>query len=219
MNLIVIGPQASGKGTQASLLKEKLGLFHLSTGVALREASKNKTDLGKRIKKYLEAGKLVPDEILEKVVGKLLTKGNLKKGIIFDGTPRVENQLFVLEEMLAQKKASIDRVIYIKLNKEKVLKRLSGRVVCDDCGKNYNLLTLPPKKEGICDHCEGRLKRRDDESPVAIKERLSIYQKDTLPILDLFRQKGILEEVNGERPIEVIFEDIMGRLKRAGLAK
>jgi adenylate kinase len=159
---------------------------------------------------------LVPEEITTKVVASFLDN-NLKNGIIFDGYPRTKEQLEILKGMLKKRQASIDKVFFIDISEKEIKKRLSGRLVCPKCGESYNILTEPSQKEGLCDLCRVKLVRRKDENPKAIKKRLSVYQKETYPLLEIYRQMGILEEVNGERPIEVIFEDILSRLKKAAL--
>lgn len=217
MILLITGPQASGKGTQAELLSAKLDLVHLSTGQVLREAIDADGSLGELIKGYVDKGALVPDSIIMMFLSTYLTPENLAKGIIFDGFPRIEPQLNLLEETLAEKKAKIDRVIFIDLSEQVVLDRLMGRLICDKCGANFNLKTLPPKEPGICDRCGGKLIRRSDEGSEAIKNRLKIYEQNTRPLFKIYKERGILEKLDGDRSIEVIFEDIIARLKKAGL--
>ncbi len=219
MNLIIIGPQASGKGTQAVLLEQKLGLFRFAMGEVFRQMATEETKLGNKVKEYINQGILVPEWITLKVVEGYLSEGNIEKGIIFDGYPRTDKQLKALIEVLKKKNSKIDVVLYIKVVNKEVLRRLSGRLVCSKCGENFNILTKLPKKEETCDICQGKLIRRDDETPQVIQERLRNYYKETEPLLESYRKMGILEEVNGERPIEVIFEDVLGRLKKLGLVK
>jgi len=220
MILVITGPQASGKGTQADLLAERLGLVHLSTGVELRKLSQENSPLGRKVAEYVnQKGALVPDGILTKVVKNFLNRNNLKKGIIIDGTPRIEKQLYVLEGLLNNKGAKIDRALYLYISQKEVLKRLGGRLVCPKCARNYHLTTNPPKKKNICDFCAVKLAKREDENPKAIKNRLAIYQKKTKPILKIYQKRGILEKIDGERPIEVIYEDVVERLKKAGLIR
>ncbi len=219
MNLIFLGPQGCGKGTQADILAEKLGLFHVSTGAALREAAAKDDAFGREIAALMSHGKLVSDEAIVKVVGSQLTPERFKQGIIFDGTPRLLPQVGLLDRLLAENNAVIDRVFFLNISEKETFRRLSGRVVCANCGQNFNLLTKPPAKEGFCDICAGPLQVRADETPTAISERLAIYHSQTLPVLDVYRQRGILEEVDGERSIEIIAADIFSRLEGLGLIK
>lgn len=220
MNLIITGPQASGKGTQAVLLEKRLGMFRLSMGEIFRQMASEKSDLGGKIDEYInKKGVLVPEWISLKVAEKYLSAKNLKKGIIFDGYPRTKKQLEVLIEVLKKKNSEIDVVFYVKVSNEEVLRRLSGRLVCSKCGENFNVLTNYPRKSGICDICEGKLVRRQDETTNGIKKRLEWYHNEVEPLLKLYQRMGILEEVDGEKPIEVIFEDVLARLKNLGLIK
>ncbi len=212
MNLIILGPQGSGKGTQASLLVEKKNLFHLETGKILRGLASQKTTLGEKIADFQKQGKLVPNEITIEAMGSFLTEENFKKGILFDGFPRNLAQTELLEKELIRFQAVIDKVIYLNISSEESLRRLMGRRFCPKCHRGYNLVTVPPKNGELCDDCGIQLVARADENEEAIKERLSAYQKETAPLIDYYRQKNILLEVNGERPIDVIHQEILDKL-------
>ncbi|MBN1262953.1 MAG: nucleoside monophosphate kinase [Candidatus Pacebacteria bacterium] len=218
MNLIIAGPQASGKGVQADFLKEKLGLVHFSIGQALRKLAKQKSSLGKQVDYIINTkGLLVPEKITTGVVRKALSERNLSRGIVFDGYPRTQEQVGILDQLLKEKNTSINRAFFLVVGQEEIKKRLLGRVVCVSCGANYNIYTQPPLENGKCDKCQSVLEKRSDESAEAINNRYTIYQQETVPVINLYRQKGILEEVDGNPPPEVVFETIFQRLKKAGL--
>lgn len=202
MKILIIGPQGSGKSTQANLLADKLGIFYLSTGDASRRIAKEDTPLGRRVKKLLESGQLVDDQTILQMVERALQG---KKSFVAEGFPR---NLFQAKKF----KKGFDQVFHLKISNKEIIKRLRARRVCPNCLANFNLLTTPPKKKGICDHCGGKLVQREDDKEEAIKRRLAIYQKKTKPLLDFYRKQGILEEIDGERPIGVILEDILNRL-------
>jgi adenylate kinase len=214
MNLIILGPQASGKGTQAQLLAKKMNLFLLEMGDACRELAAQKTPLGQEVANFINQGKLVPDGVIIKILRDFLNEKNLKKGVLFDGFPRKLEQAKILENELKKWQSRIDRVIFLKVSLKESLRRLSGRRVCPRCDRNYNLRTMPPKKAGICDQCGAPLIVRADETEKAIKQRLALYQQETLPVIEYYRRKGILLEVDGERAIELIHEDILKKLKK-----
>ena len=205
MKILLIGPQGSGKSTQAKLLAKELGVLYLSTGEIFRQMAKAPTPLGKKIKKILNQGLLVDDETTIKIVKKFLTKPEFKHGFVAEGFPRNLTQAKKLKKVF-------DKVFYLTVNQKEIMKRLTARRVCQDCQADFNLLTKPPKKEGICDYCGGKLIQREDDTEEAIKQRLAIYHELTKSVLDFYRRQGILEEVDGERPLAVILEDILSRL-------
>jgi adenylate kinase len=185
----MLGPQGSGKGTYASRLSPILGVPHISTGEIFRENIANKTSLGKKVEKFLNSGILVPDDITMEVVKERLKKQDCKNGFIFDGFPRTIKQAEELEKI-----TSLDVVICIVAPEWILLERLSSRVLCEKCGKIYNLKTLKPKKEGICDYCGGKLIQREDETPESIKVRLKEYERGTKPLIKFYEKKGILKK-------------------------
>jgi adenylate kinase len=202
MNLILIGPQASGKGTYAAKINAKYHIPSISMGYILRNLKDE--ELRKEIdEKYLSKGMLVPDELTVKILKEKLEEDDYKKGFILDGFPRTLNQAKLLDNLV-----KIDLVIYITLSYETIVKRLSGRRQCSKCGAIYNINTNPPQKEGICDKCGGKLYIRDDDKPEAIKKRIDIFEKETKKVIEFYKEKGILEEVDGEPGIEEVFSEI-----------
>jgi adenylate kinase len=202
MNLIFIGPQASGKGTQAKIVAEKLGLVHISTGDLVRGA---KGELKQEIDKYVNRGTLVPDELIIKILKERISQPDAEKGFILDGFPRNLAQAKALKEMIR-----VDKIIEISISDEEAVRRLSGRVNCPQCGAIFNTITNPPKKEMICDVCGERLMKRADDEENAIRARLEIYHNETEPIL----KEHPSIRIDGTNSIEKVNEDILNELEK-----
>lgn len=203
MNIIFVGIQGSGKGTQASVIAKELGLAHISTGDLFRGA---KGELGQKLKEIMDAGQLVPNELTLQILKERMIQDDCENGIILDGFPRNLEQAQDLE-----KEIKIDKVIEIKISDDESMKRLSGRISCENCKANYNILTTPkPAQEGICDKCGGKLIQRADDTPIAIQKRIDAYHEQTEPILEFYKEKLI--EINGEQKIENVKKDILETL-------
>lgn len=215
MNLVLIGPQGSGKGTQAEFLVKKFGLVYFSPGEVLRDLVKKPTPLARKIDEIMnKQGKLIPDDLMLHVMDAFLAKKDLSKGILFDGYPRNLIQAKMLDDWLTKKELKINRAVYLFISRRESIRRLGSRLECPRCEAVFNILTKPPKKDKICDSCGAELIRRTDDKPAAIAKRLATYYKETAPLIDFYKKRGILEEIDGERPIEVIFEDILERLQK-----
>jgi adenylate kinase len=213
MNIIILGVPGSGKGTQVERLAERFGLYSLQSGDLSREWAKK----DKRIKKIVQSGELIPEkEMTEYVLKHLEQNASSREDIIFEGWPRFVTQYQDLENWLSKRGQKINAVIFLDIKKDTVVKRLSFRRICSKCGETYNLITDSPSTKGKC-QCGEKLIRRKDDSPKSIKTRFEFYRNNTGKLVDFLRKKGQLIEVDGERPIEVIFEDILKRLKKAGL--
>lgn len=209
MNIIIFGPQGSGKGTQAELLAKKLNLFYFESGKFLREVAKTDPSIDERINKK---GELVPDEETFLLVSKFWEeKVPDGQNMIIDGYPRSVRQLELFEEWLKERGSKIDKAILLEVSRGTSTKRLSARRTCEKCGKVYNLITNPPPKDGC--PCGGELIQREDDKPEQIEKRLSKYDEMTKPMIGILEKQGILERVDGERKIEVISEDIISRLE------
>lgn len=213
MNIIMLGPPGAGKGTQAQMLAEKYGIPQISTGDMLRAAVAEGTELGKKAKEYMDKGQLVPDEVVIGIVKERLSKPDCEKGFILDGFPRTVAQAEALDKMLAEMGKKIDYVINIVVPDEEILKRLTGRRTCRKCGAMYHVIYNPPKVEGVCDKCGGELYQRDDDKEETIKNRLSVYHSQTAPLIEYYRKKGVLVDIDGTKDIKSIFEDICAVLE------
>jgi len=198
MRVILLGPPGAGKGTQAELFVETWGLEHISSGDIFRKHIKEKTQLGLKIKEYVDSGGLVPDDIVVEVVVQKINELGKEKGFILDGFPRTLNQAKILDEQLSRLGIDIDKVFYLDATEEIIVKRLSGRRICKECGTGYHLVNLPPKKTGICDRCGGQLYQRPDDMSATIQNRLHVYEQQTAELIEYYRQKGILATVNSD---------------------
>jgi len=207
MRLIFLGGPGSGKGTQAKKLVEKFGFAHISTGDLLRQAMKEGTELGKTAKKYVDAGDLVPDDVILGMIREKLNE--IDGGFIFDGFPRTLEQARGLEGILSELNMDIDKVVNLKVNDDLIVERLGARRMCKTCGFEYNLKTRPPKKEGICDLDGGKLYQRSDDNEETIKNRLTLYHDKTQPIEDFYRQSGKLVDIDGSGSFDDVFNSIV----------
>ena len=209
-NIILIAPQAAGKGTQSALIEEKYKIPHISTGELLRASRSEETEIGRTIIECQDKGILVPQEIVDDVLESRLVEEDCKEGFILDGYPRNLTQANSIDNFLKKINHEINYVIYLNVSREEVLKRITGRRMCENCGANYNInyIEQSPKKEGICDKCNGNLIQRSDDTEESIFQRLEIYYNDTLPLLDIYKERNILHEIDGTRSVEDVFEDI-----------
>jgi len=210
MNLILLGPPGAGKGTQAKILTRKFGIPQISTGDILRGAVKEQTPMGIKAKEYMDAGALVPDEVVVGIVEERLAKSDCSDGFILDGFPRTVVQADALKKTLAGLHKKIEHVISIVVDKEELLGRITGRRTCRLCGKGYNLAFDPPKHDGRCDECEGELFQRDDDSEETMRHRLDVYEQQTAPLIDYYAHESLLRTVSGTGSIEAIQENILG---------
>lgn len=213
MLVIMLGPPGSGKGTQAAQLAEKKGMAHLSTGDVLRNAVKEGTDLGLKAKSYMEAGDLVPDDLILGLIKERLQNGG--SGFLFDGFPRTIPQAEGLDKMLSDIDSGIDMVLDLEVGDDEVVRRLSGRFFCPGCQATYNYPNRLPKKEGICDKCGTKLQKRKDDTEEVVKNRLKVYKEQTQPLQDYYKNQSLLKGVNGEREISAIFDDLVSLLDSA----
>jgi adenylate kinase len=216
MYIILLGAPGAGKGTQAVMMVEKLGLVQVASGDLFRKALAEKTELGMKAKTYMDKGQLVPNEITIQMVLDRLEAPDVKKGAILDGFPRNLEQARALDKALAEKSKAIDYVVYIKVSEEELLKRLGGRWICRQCQAPYHEVDSPPKQKGVCDRCGGELYQRDDDKPATVKKRLEVYFAETSPLIDYFRQAGKLLEINGEGSVAAVNRKILAALDQEG---
>jgi adenylate kinase len=208
---IILGPQGSGKGTHGTFIAELFGIPLISTGEIFRQEVRKESELGKKIKEYVEQGKLVPDDIVIEVLKERLSQEDCKNGFILDGFPRTLAQAEALDKI-----TTIDLVIYLDVTKETIIERLSGRRTCKNCGAIYHIKFIPPKQEGICDKCGGELYQRDDDKPEIIEERLKNFELMTKPLLDYYESKGILRKIDGNGERDEVDDRIKELLEKEG---
>ncbi|RKI26579.1 adenylate kinase [bacterium 1xD8-6] len=197
MKIIMLGAPGAGKGTYAKGIVEKYKIPTISTGDIFRQNIKEGTELGKKAKGYMDAGELVPDELVCDLVVDRLEKDDCKNGYILDGFPRTIPQAEALTAALKEKGTGIDFALDIEMEDQAIIDRMAGRRVCAKCGETYHAVNIPPKAEGICDKCGGNLEIRDDDQPETVKKRLGVYHEQTAPLIEYYRTQGILHEVDG----------------------
>lgn len=209
MNLILLGPPGAGKGTQAKILAKKFEIPQISTGDILRGAVKEQTPMGIKAKGYMDAGALVPDEVVVGIVEERLARPDCASGFILDGFPRTVGQADALKRTLAGMGKTIEHVISITVDKEELLGRITGRRTCRLCGKGYHLLFDPPKRNGVCDECGGELFQRDDDKEETMRNRLDVYEKQTAPLIAYYAHESLLRTICGTGSIEDIQQNLL----------
>lgn len=215
MYIIFLGAPGAGKGTQAARLARELGLVHIATGDLFRQALERGTELGLKAKSYMEKGVLVPNQVTISMVGERLSESDCAGGAILDGFPRNLEQAEALDKALSQEGKAIDRVIYIKVSREELLNRLSGRWICRRCQAPCHATDSPPRVWGICDKCGGELYQRPDDNEVSVKKRLEVYFAETAPLIDYYKQGGKLLEIDGEGGVAAVAKRIKTALPGA----
>ncbi|MBQ9605915.1 MAG: adenylate kinase [Lachnospiraceae bacterium] len=213
MKIVMLGAPGAGKGTQAEKIAAEYGLPHISTGDIFRKNIKEGTDLGKEAKGYMDAGKLVPDELTVRMLLDRVSGDDCRDGYILDGFPRTIPQAEALDGELKKLGEDIDFAIDVEVPDENIVKRMSGRRACPKCGATYHLEFIPPKKEGICDECGAELTIRDDDKPETVKKRLDVYHDQTQPLIEFYEKKGVLHTVDGTADVSDVFEAIKNILK------
>ena len=209
MKIIMLGAPGAGKGTQAKMIAEKCGIPHISTGDIFRANIKNGTELGAKVKEYMDKGLLVPDELVCDLVVDRIQQADCEKGYILDGFPRTIPQAEALENALNAIEQKLDYAIDIDVPDENIINRMSGRRACVGCGATYHVLFNPTKVEGKCDVCGESLILRDDDKPETVKKRLDVYHTQTQPLIDFYTERKVLVEVDGTQSMDKVFDDIM----------
>ena len=212
MKIIMLGAPGAGKGTHAKKITEKFGIPAISTGDIFRENIKNGTELGKKAKEYMDAGNLVPDELVCDLVVDRLKQDDCKNGYILDGFPRTIPQAEALTAALEKINEKMDYAIDVDVPDENIVNRMSGRRACLNCGATYHIVSIPTKVEGICDRCGQPVVLRDDDKPETVQKRLTVYHEQTQPLIDYYKKQSILKTVDGTQPMEKVFADIVAIL-------
>lgn len=210
MKIIMLGAPGAGKGTQAKQIADKYGIPHISTGDIFRANIKEGTELGKKAKGYMDAGELVPDELVCDLVVDRIQKDDCENGFILDGFPRTIPQAEALTDALKAIGQSMDHAVDIEVDDAQIVERMGGRRACLSCGATYHIVNIPPKKDGICDRCGAEIILRDDDKPETVQNRLNVYHEQTQPLIDYYEAQGILSSVDGTQPMDKVFADIIG---------
>jgi adenylate kinase len=206
---ILLGAPGAGKGTQAELLEKALKIPHVASGDIFRDNLARGTELGLQAKKYMDQGKLVPDDVTVRMILGRLSEPDCANGAILDGFPRTIEQAEALSNALAEQGQKIEAVLYVKVSTEELLRRLSGRYICKICQSVYHVSFGPPKRPGICDKCGGELYQRSDDSPETAKKRLDVYMQETMPLIEYYRERDLLREIDGEQSIEAVQDALL----------
>jgi adenylate kinase len=214
--IVMLGPPGAGKGTQAKLLAEELGVPHVSSGDLFRDHLGRKTELGLLAKEYMDRGDLVPDDVTVGMVVERIDRSDCRDGVILDGFPRTLSQAAALDSALAERGQGVTVVPLIQVADEEIVKRLTARRVCRNCGAVYNLVFNPPSVEGVCDACGGELYQRDDDNPETVRNRLFTYYKETSPLIGYYFAKSLLAEIDGELAIGAVQADLRAVVEAAG---
>lgn len=215
IRIVLLGPPGSGKGTQASALQARRGIPHIASGDLLRAHVADDTELGRRAKPFMDRGDLVPDDLILDMMAERLSQPDAAGGYALDGFPRTVAQAEALDRRLQDLGRRLDAVIYLQVPEPELLRRLSGRRTCPTCSAIYHLDTMPPKQEGICDDCGSALIQRQDERPEVVRNRLQVYAEQTEPLLDYYRARELLHEVDGTIGIDRVLDEIAAIVRRA----
>ena len=209
MKIIMLGAPGAGKGTQEKQIADKYSIPHISTGDIFRANIKNGTELGKKAKQYMDQGALVPDELTCDLVMDRIQQDDCKNGFVLDGFPRTIPQAEALDAALGKINEKMDYAIDVDVPDENIVNRMSGRRACLNCGATYHLISIPPKVEGICDRCGSEIVLREDDKPETVQKRLKVYHEQTQPLIDYYKNQGILKSVDGTQPMDEVFKAIV----------
>jgi len=216
LNLVLLGPPGAGKGTQAEKIRERCGVVHVSTGDLFRAALKDKSDLGRQVKEYLESGRLVPDEVTSAMVARRLDDPDCMAGYVLDGYPRTLKQAADLNGLLKERGRKLDVVVYFGVTEATAVERLSGRRLCKQCGAGYHVVHMPTRREGRCDECGGDLIRRTDDEPDTVRDRLEVYAEQTSTLVEEYEKQGILSRIDANGSPDDVTEATMAALDAIG---
>ena len=209
MRVVLLGPPGAGKGTQARRLAARWSVPQVATGDMLREAVARGTKLGLEARRYMDAGELVPDSVIIGLVRERLAQPDGRKGFVLDGFPRTAAQAEALDQLLEAEGTPLDRVVLFQMADEELVARLSGRRVCRNCGRNYHVTLSPPRTPGMCDHCGGELYQRTDDEEATVRRRQAVYARDTRPLVEYYRRRGLLATISGAGPVDTVQAELI----------
>lgn len=212
MHVVLVGAPGSGKGTQAGQISQRLGLAHVASGDLFREAASRGDELGQKVKSYMEQGLLVPNDVTISMILERIERPDCAAGFILDGFPRTLEQAQALDQALGEKGKAIDRVVYINVSADELVRRLGGRWICRSCQAPYHEVSSPPRVAGKCDRCGGELYQRADDTPETVRKRIEVYLKETAPLIDYYQGQGRLVEIDGERGIDEVGADMVAAI-------
>ncbi|MDY6907930.1 MAG: adenylate kinase [Chloroflexota bacterium] len=212
MHVVLVGAPGSGKGTQAGQISQRLGLAHVASGDLFREAASRGDELGQKVKSYMEQGLLVPNDVTISMILERIERPDCAAGFILDGFPRTLEQAQALDGALGEKGKAIDRVVYINVSADELVRRLGGRWICRSCQAPYHEVSSPPRVAGKCDRCGGELYQRADDTPETVRKRIEVYLKETAPLIDYYQGQGRLVEIDGERGIDEVGADMVAAI-------
>ncbi|MCL1848154.1 MAG: adenylate kinase [Clostridiales bacterium] len=213
MRLLLFGPPGAGKGTQAEAIVAEYGVPQISTGDIFRHAQMDQTTLGMQVKSYMDSGSLVPDELTIAIVKDRLALADCANGFVLDGFPRTRDQALALDEILSDMDTPVDAVIFIHVDVDTLVARLSGRRICRKCDAVYHIIVNPPTKEGVCDKCGGALEQREDDNESTVRHRMQVYEDTTSAIAMHYQEQGVLHEIDGDQPMQKVTSDIFASLQ------
>jgi len=216
MDVILLGAPGAGKGTQAKALEEHSGLVHVASGDLFRSALRQGTELGMLAKSYMDRGELVPDEVVIRMIMERIAQPDCQRGVIFDGFPRTIDQVAALTVELERQGRDLWAVLFLKVPEAMLLRRIAGRETCKTCGSTYNVYYFPSKRPDVCDECGGRLYQRNDDNMETAQRRLGVYFAQTLPLIDHYRTQGLLREIDGQREITQVTQDMLHVMESNG---
>jgi adenylate kinase len=214
MQMVIMGPPGAGKGTQAAVLTEKLGIPHISTGDMFRKAMKENTPLGMKATAYIEKGQLVPDTVTIDLIRERLSESDCLKGFLLDGFPRTVEQAEALNLMMKDRNTQIDVVLSVEVPAEALLDRLTGRRTCPVCGATYHVKNKPPIVEGKCDRCSGTLQQRSDDTEETVMKRLKVYEAETRPLVEYYEHINLIQHINGNQSMDAVLNEIAQAIGR-----
>ncbi|MBH42288.1 MAG: adenylate kinase [Dehalococcoidia bacterium] len=209
MRIVLLGPPGAGKGTQAKTISETLAVIHVASGDLLRENQNKGTELGEMARGYMQKGLLVPDDVIIGMIQDRISNPDATNGYVLDGFPRTLEQASSLDAALSSQNQHIDKVLNIKVSDSELIVRLSGRWICRDCQRPYHETNSKPKKQGMCDECNGELYQREDDTSDAVSKRIQVYSNQTAPLIEYYKERGNLVEINGEQSIEDVRKDLL----------